>query len=505
MGPTQSLAPDPGPVAERSGDRTATDLRVRTARGSLINGVFVVGTGAIYVLQMIIVARVMPTSVFGRWGLVMAVFMSILLLTSVGIDDKYIQQDQTDPEHAFQVAFTLQVVLGGVLAIMILVGIPLFALIYGQSDIIAPGLALIAALPAMALEMPLWVHYRRLDFGRQRRLQLIDPVATFVVTVGLALAGLGLWALVVGAIAGTWAAAIAIAGTSPYRLALRWDRAAMQEYRRFSLPLFVAAMTTVALIQVPIAVSSRVLGVTAVAGISLASNISGLTTRVDDIVTQTLYPVICSVKDQPALLLESFWKSNRLALLWASPAGAATALFAGDFVHLVIGEKWRFAVPLIAVVGINAVINQVGFNWTAFLRALGDTRPVAISGVIGLVAVLVIAIPLLITDGLTAFAVGLGIASVIGVLTRLWYLRRIFPDLSFISHIVRGIGPTVPAVVIVLVLRLLAPGHRGVPHVALEVVVYAVVAGLVTYASDGQLLRESLGYLRRRPLAQASI
>ncbi|MFZ0042386.1 MAG: oligosaccharide flippase family protein, partial [Solirubrobacteraceae bacterium] len=268
------------------------NLRGRAARGSIVNGMFVVATAAITVLQMIIVARLLPTSVFGQWGLLTAVFMSILLLTSVGIDDKFIQQDQSDPERAFQVAFTLQVALGGVLAVLILIGIPAFALLYGQPSIIAPGLALIVALPAMALEMPLWVHYRRLDFGRQRRLQAIDPVVTFVATIGLAVAGLGLWALVLGAVIGTWAAAIAIAATSPYRLALCWDRRAMHEYRRFSLPLFFTALTTVALIQVPISVSSRVLGVTAVAGISLASNISGLTTRVDDIVTQTIYPVI---------------------------------------------------------------------------------------------------------------------------------------------------------------------------------------------------------------------
>ncbi len=483
----------------------APDLRARTARGSLINGTFVVGTSALGVLQTVIIARLLPTSVFGRWGLLMAAFMTILLLTSVGIDDKYIQQDHPDQEHAFQVAFTLQVVLGGVLAAMVLIGIPLFALLYGRPDIIAPGLILIVALPAMVLEMPLWVYYRRMDFGRQRMLQLIDPVVTFVVTIGLAVAGLGLWALVLGAIAGTWAAALVIATTSPYRLALRWDRTALADYRGFSMPLFLAAVTTVLLVQVPVSVSSRLLGVTAVAGIALANNISQFTTQVDGIVTQTLYPVICAVKDQPALLLESFWKSNRLALLWAAPVGAGAALFAGDFVQFVIGVKWRFAVPLIAVVGINAVINQIGFNWSAFFRALGDTRPIAVSGVIGLAAVMVIAVPLLVTGGLTAFAVGLGIATVVGVLTRLWYLRRMFPDLSFALHIARGIGPTLAAVASVLVLRLALPGQRSPARVALEAIVYVVLVAVATYSSDRRLLHEAAGYLRRPPLAQAAI
>ncbi|MFZ0042351.1 MAG: hypothetical protein WAK93_13655, partial [Solirubrobacteraceae bacterium] len=198
-------------------------------------------------------------------------------------------------------------------------------------------------------------------------------------------------------------------------------------------------------------------------------------------------------------------KSNRLALLWASPAGAAAALFAGDFVHYVIGEKWRFAVPLITVVGINAVINQIGFNWTAFFRALDNTRPIAVAGVINLAAVLAIAVPLLVIDGLTAFAIGLGVAAVIGVLTRVWYLRQIFPSLSFLAHIARGIGPTLPAVASVLAIRLVVPGHGGLARVIAEVAIYAAVAVIATYVSDRRLLRESIGYLRGRPLVQASI
>ncbi len=142
--------------------------------------------------------------------------------------------------------------------------------------------------------------------------------------------------------------------SSPYRLRLRWDRSALREYTRFSWPLFVGVVSTVLMIQVPVSVSARLLGVAAVGGLALATNISQFTTRVDDVVTQTLYPAICAVQDRTDLLFESFWKSNRLALLWAAPLGAAAALFAGDFVHYVIGEKWHFAIPLIITFGINA-------------------------------------------------------------------------------------------------------------------------------------------------------
>ncbi len=92
-------------LSGRLSDGPLTNLRTRTARGSVINAGFVVATSALSVLQTVIVARLLPTPVFGRWGLLMAAFMTILLITSVGIDDKYIQQDHPDQEYAFQVAF----------------------------------------------------------------------------------------------------------------------------------------------------------------------------------------------------------------------------------------------------------------------------------------------------------------------------------------------------------------------------------------------------------------
>jgi hypothetical protein len=42
--------------------------------------------------------------------------------------------------------------------------------------------------PAMVLQAPLWVFYRRMDFVQQRLIQAVDPVVGFVVAVALAFA-----------------------------------------------------------------------------------------------------------------------------------------------------------------------------------------------------------------------------------------------------------------------------------------------------------------------------
>ena len=59
---------------------------------------------------------------------------------------------------------------------------------------------------AFALQAPQWVFFKRMDYVRLRTLQAIVPLGTVAVTVPLLLAGVGVWALVIGPFCGNVAA-----------------------------------------------------------------------------------------------------------------------------------------------------------------------------------------------------------------------------------------------------------------------------------------------------------
>ena len=70
--------------------------------------------------------------------------------------------------------------------------------VYDDDRLLALTLA-VAYLPlAFALQAPQWVFFRRMDYLRLRLLQAIVPLGTVAVTVPLLLAGVGVWALVIG-------------------------------------------------------------------------------------------------------------------------------------------------------------------------------------------------------------------------------------------------------------------------------------------------------------------
>jgi len=480
----------------------APGLRATTARGVIINAVFWIGVSLLGFVRGFILAGLLTTSDYGVWGILVIALGTLLWLKQVGIGDKYIQQSDADQEVAFQKAFTLEVLFTGAFALLLAAALPVIAIVYGRPELLAPGFALIGLLPAAVLQTPLWVYYRRMDYARQRRLQAIDPIVAFVVTVGLAIAGAGYWALVIGILAGSWSAAIVAVVRSPYPLRLRYDRGTLRSYASFSWPLVLATGAGMVIAQASILLGEQELGLAGAGAITLAATISQFTDRLDAIISETLYPAVARVAERTEVLFETFVKSNRLALMWAMPFGLGLSLFASDVVRFGIGEKWRAAVVLLQVFGAAAAVNQIGFNYDAYFRARNDTRPIALVSVASLAAFAVVAVPLLITEGLDGFAGGIGAMCVVTIAARAYFLQRLFRGFEPLRHIVRAIAPVIPAAALVLGARVTesaAGVHRGLAIALGELAVFVVVSLLATVALERTLLREMLGYLARRP------
>lgn len=478
-------------------------LRQHTARGTLINAAFTIALNTLGLLRGFIVAGFLVATDYGVWGIVVVALGTLMWLKQVGINEKFIQQDEADQEAAFQKAFTLEAIVNAVFLVLIVAAVPLAVWVYDQPKIAAPGLVIALVIPAYVLQTPTWVFYRNMDFVKQRSLQALDPIVGFVVTVALAVGGAGYWAFVLGTLAGAWAGAIVAVVNCPYRLRFRYDRGTLREYVGFSAPLFVAGLSGMLVAQVSVVVGSRQLGLAAVGAISLATTVSQYTHRVDELLTSTLYPAICAVKDRTDLLFESFVKSNRLALMWGMPFGVGAALFASDLVAYGIGEKWRPAVHLMEATSLTAAVNQIGFNWDAFYRARAQTRPIAMWSVIGLLGFAIAPIPLLVAHGLDGYAVGLGIVALIQLATRGVFLARLFDGFDILRHAVRSMAPTVPAAVVVLGMRVVEPWARTEALAVAELVVYLGVTVAATWAFERDLLREVAGYLGRRPAPAA--
>src|SRR5437667_9613817 len=113
----------------------------------MVNTAFMVVLSALSLVRGFALAHYLTREDYGVWGLLAVSLGTLLWLKQVGIGDKYIQQNDADQEVAFQKAFTLELGFSFASMIVLALLLPVFALVYGHSQIVAPGLVVLAVMP----------------------------------------------------------------------------------------------------------------------------------------------------------------------------------------------------------------------------------------------------------------------------------------------------------------------------------------------------------------------
>jgi O-antigen/teichoic acid export membrane protein len=476
------------------------ELRARTVRGALITGGFLIGIDALVVAQGLIVTRLLGPAEIGLYGIATVTVATITALRRVGIEEAFVAQDEPDQELEFRRAFTLELGISVVFAVVLAALAPLIALAYGERRVLGLVLALSLLPVAMALLAPLWIFFRRMDFARQRSLQAIQPVVAFAVTVPLAATGSGVWSLVIGTLAGYVAAVAAALAVSPYRPALRFDRDAARRYGRFSGWIVASAVAALVIAQGQVIAFEADGGLAAAGFITLAVTLTRYADRADQIVTATVYPAICELGDRAAALHELFVKTNRATLLYVLPFCAAVALFSPDLVAFVLGSRWEPAVVLLQGLAGAAALQQLGYNWFAFYRARGQTRPQAVETLCGAGAFLVLAVPGLVLLGAKGFVAGRIVAVAVALGVRWTYVRRLLPGVGVGALVAPALVPVAAAAAAVLAVRgVLWGGHRSAAQALAEAAVFLAVFLAGALRRERALISELRGGFAQPP------
>jgi O-antigen/teichoic acid export membrane protein len=469
----------------------ASELRSRTIRGVAINAAFLVVVEAAALAQGLIVARILGPSEIGLYGIVSITVMTLIALKRVGIDEAYVQQDEADQEREFQLAFSLELALAAGFALAIALAAPLLVVLYDEPRLLPLTLALTYLPIAFALQAPLWIFFRRMDFLRQRSLQAVVPLVTFVVTVPLAAAGVGVWSIVIGAFAGNLASVALAIRLSPYRLGVRFERAAARRYFNFSWP--VLAVTAVGLIagQGAILLFKLDAGLTATGFLVLAVGFTRYADRAEHVISPTVYPVVCAIRDRTHALEELFTSAVRAAAIWSLGFGTLLVLFAPDLVEFVLGDDWDGATVLLQGLGAASALYSLGYTWIAFARGLGRVRQPAFEALVALVAFGAAAVPAYLTWGRTGYALAICGSSAAILVVRAYFVRRLLPGVDLGALAVRCAWPVALAVLAPLALRLaLWGGERSAAQALGEVAAFVVAYGALVLITERPLLSE---------------
>ncbi len=355
--------------------RTAS-LTAHTVRGFAWAFTGSVGQAVLQIAATVVLARLLTPQQFGAVAAALLVIGLAQLLTQLGVSAALVQRHTLTDEDV-SAAFGFSVLGSVVFAAALAAGAPVLNPLVGLPaesgllPLLSPALVLagVAAVPAGLLQ-------RRLRF---RPLAVVDLIAagpaTIGVSVGLALAGFGpyalAWAEIVAALV-TAVGYLVLAGPTlrPLRPAAAWDR--LRPMLGFGSGYSLTQLGNWAAQNADNLVVANVLGTGALGVYSRAYNLlSEPAAVIGGAADKVLFPAMARVRDDGERLRAAYVRSASLIALVTVPAAVLLFVLAPEVVRVLLGPRWDAVVLPLQVFAVVLLPRTTYKISTSLTRATG--------------------------------------------------------------------------------------------------------------------------------------
>ena len=357
----------------------------------------------------------------------------------------------------------------------------------------------VAALGVFAgpLMIPKAFLEKRLEFAKANIITFLGALTTIAVQISFALAGMSLWALIIGGLAGQAVGCILAWRLSPYRPHPRWNGPLVRDILKFGLPLSLSAGLAYFYWNIDDLMVKWMMGTIALGFYSKAFRLPHFGFSAQASLSTLVFPAFSSITDREQLCRAYGHTIKYSAYLLLLPV-VMVVVFGKEIVFILFGEKWLpISVPFkvfTVLVGIRGIFN----HWVDLYVSRGRTR---------LVTILAVSNSLLIVSmgyfGIRmAGIVGMSIAVFITIsLTILIAVIRIHSEFPVAFH--RLLGPSLAAAAVTLLTGelmkpLLTYGLLGLSgSLVIMALVYILMHLILDGAAVSRLWNAAMAGLRR--------
>jgi PST family polysaccharide transporter len=320
----------------------------------------------------VILARLLTPSEFGVVAAAMVVMVVCWQLTDLGTQAVIIQRDVID--HALVSSlFWFNLVLGAGLSLITFAGAGLLAEMLGQPHA-APAIRVLAAVSFVGAlgNMHHALLRRTMRFGRLATITIANATVNLVLGVALAFAGAGIWALVLGTLAGVAVSTASSWWFERWRPTLTLDLRRLREVARFGIHIFWANALAVVFGQLDKVIISRLLGAAALGTYAVAQRtVLSPVSAVSGTVSTVSLSAFARGQDDVAKLRSGASRAVGLLGLVILPAMIGLATLAEPAVAVVYGPQWDAAVPVMMVLAPIAALQAISCVTASIMQAMG--------------------------------------------------------------------------------------------------------------------------------------
>ena len=354
--PTPSLD---GPSPADQEEQQATDHKIM--RGSAWIALSYGGRQALSLISMLALVRILNPTAFGLMALATTMLLVLEAVHESGLASALIYLRE-DIERAAGTALVVSALSSVVLYGVCFLVAPLLADIFHESSLtdILRVLSLIIIFRAFAI-VPGAILERELNFRARGGAELLAAVVQATISIGLALAGAGVWSLVVGNLAAAAVSVIVLWVIIPWRPSPRQAQwGALRKLWRYSWFMSGANLLVLANNTIDNVIVGRLLGATQLGYYSVTYRVA---TMPDDvigyIVGRVMFPVYSRLnEDKPEFGRVYIQNLQRVALL-SLPASVGVIVAAEPIVLGLLGEKWSVVVTPLRILAVYALVRAV--------------------------------------------------------------------------------------------------------------------------------------------------
>ena len=352
-------------------------------------------------VSTLVLARVLTPADFGLVAMATAVVALVGLMGAFGFETALIQRQDSDRSH-YDTAWTFNVIFGIGVAVMLLVLAVPAASFYREPrlELMLPALALGAVIGSFG-NIGTVAFRKELDFRKEFKFLLAKRLASFAVTVTLALTFRSFWALIAGIVTGTLMAVFISYVLHPYRP--RFSLAARGDLMHFSKWLFISNIIQFLHSRSTDFILGRTVGSHGLGIYNIANEIAAMpSTELIAPLNRAVYPAYARLASTRDKLVERFLEVFGIISLVAFPIAVGLYCVSGLVVSVLLGPQWKDTVPIMQIAGLSGLLAALQSNMYLVVLAMGQPKAnTLLAGIL-----LILSLPVMIYASLHYGAVG---------------------------------------------------------------------------------------------------
>ena len=315
------------------------------------------------VIRTIILARLLLPEHFGVVGIAMLTISVLETFSQPGLGAALVQK-KGRIENYLDTAWTVSVIRCLLIFSILYIISPYVAQFFDspEAKFVIPVLG-ISVIIAGFRNIGVINFQKELDFRRQYIYEFSITLANLAVAIPAAYILKSVWALVLGAMAGSIARFIMSYVLHPYRPRLRLEKKKFVDLLSFGKWVFGSSMLFFLITQGDDIFLGKMLGVAALGIYQMAYMISNLpTTEITRVISHVTFPAYSQLQDDPHRFSDAYLKVLQLICLITLPLAAGIFILSDIFTTIFLGSNWLPIIPII-----NVLV------WAGLTRAILDT------------------------------------------------------------------------------------------------------------------------------------